>query len=145
VFSRRVVGWAMATHLRTELMLAALNMALAQRRPKDVIHHSDQGSQYTSVAFRRRCQQMGVRPSMGSAGDGFDNALAESFFATLACERLDRSRFRTPEQAEMAVFECIEGWFNPHRRHSAIGYLSPMEYERRHARKSPLPQSSTVH
>jgi putative transposase len=145
VFSRRVVGWAMAKHLRTELMLAALNMALAQRRPKDVIHHSDQGSQYTSVAFGLRCQQMGVRPSMGSAGDCFDNALAESFFATLECELLDRSRFRTQEQAEMAVFEFIAGWFNPHRRHSAIGYLSPMEYERRHARKSPLPQSSTVH
>jgi transposase InsO family protein len=73
------------------------------------------------------------------------NALAESFFATLACERLDRSRFRTQEQAEMAVFACIVGWFNPHRRHAAIGYLSPMEYERRQARESPLPQSSTVH
>jgi putative transposase len=145
VFSRRVVGWAMAEPLRTELMLAALNRALVQRRAKDVIHHSDQGAQYPSVTFGLRCQQMGVRRSMGSVGDCFDNALAESFFATLGCELLDRSRFRTPEQAEMAVFEFIEGWFNPHRSHSAIGYLSPMEYERRHACESPLPQSSTVH
>ncbi len=145
VCSRRVVGWAMATHRRPELRLAARHMALAQRRPKDVMHHADHGSQDTSVAFGRRGQQMGVRPSRGSAGDGFDHARAESFFATLACARLDRSRFRTPEPAAMAVFACIEGGFNPHRRHSAIGYLSPMESERRHARTSPLPQSSTVH
>ena len=145
VFSRRVVGWAMAKHLRTELMLAALNMALAQRRPKNVIHHSDQGSQYTSVAFGLRCQKTGVRPSMGSVGDCFDNALAESFFATLECELIDRCRFRTQEEAEMAVFDFIEGWFNPHRRHSSIDYCSPIEYERRHAIKSQLPKSPTVH
>jgi transposase InsO family protein len=145
VFSRRVVGWAMAKHLRTELMLAALNMALAQRRPKHVIHHSDQGSQYTSVAFGLRCEKMGVRPSMGSVGDCFDNALAESFFATLECELIDRCRFRTQEEAEMAVFDFIEGWFNPHRRHSSVGYLSPIEYERRHAIRSQLPKSPTVH
>ena len=86
VFSRRVVGWAMASHLRTELVVAALNMALAQRRPAEVIHHSDQGTQYTSIAFGLRGQEMGVRPSMGSVGDCFDNAVAESFFATLECE-----------------------------------------------------------
>jgi putative transposase len=145
VFSRRVVGWAMAKHLHTELMLAALNMALAQRRPKSVIHHSDQGSQYTSVAFGMRCQKMGVRVSMGSVGDCFDNALAESFFATLECELIDRCRFRTQEEAETAIFDFIEGWFNPHRRHSSIGYLSPIEYERRHAIRSQLPNSPTVH
>jgi putative transposase len=131
-FSRRVVGWAMATHLRTSLVLDALDMALAQRRAKDVIHHSDQGSQYTSLAFGRRCREAGVRPSMGSVGDCYDNALCESFFATLECELLDRHRFRTQAEARMAVFEFIEGWYNPHRRHSSIGYLSPINYERNH-------------
>ena len=130
-WSRRVVGWSMATHLRTELVLAALNMALGQRRPQGVIHHSDQGSQYTSIAFGQRCREAGVRPSMGSVGDCFDNALCESFFATLECELLERRRFRTQVEARMAVFEFLEGWYNPHRRHSALGYLSPIEFERR--------------
>jgi putative transposase len=131
-FSRRIVGWAMATHLRTELVLEALNMALWQRRPTAVIHHSDQGTQYTSIAFGMRCREAGVRPSMGSVGDCFDNAMCESFFATLECELLDRTSFRTQVQARMAVFEFIEGWYNPHRRHSAIDYLSPINYERNH-------------
>lgn len=131
VFSRRIVGWAMATHLRTELILDALNMALWQRRPEQVIHHSDQGTQYTSIAFGRRCKQAGVRPSMGSVGDCFDNAMCESFFATLECELLDRSRFETQAEAKMAIFDFIEGWYNPHRRHSSIRYLSPINYERR--------------
>jgi putative transposase len=130
-WSRRVVGWSMATHLRTELVLGALNMALGQRRPQGVVHHSDQGSQYTSIAFGQRCREAGVRPSMGSVGDCFDNALCESFFATLECELLVRRRFRTQIEARMAVFEFLEGWYNPHRRHSALGYLSPMEFERR--------------
>lgn len=130
VFSRRVVGWAMATHLRTELVLEALNMALWQRRPKGVVHHSDQGSQYTSVAFGKRCREAGVRPSTGSVGDCFDNAMAESFFATLECELIERSALRTPTEARMAIFEFIEGWYNPHRLHSALGYMSPVAYER---------------
>jgi len=129
-WSRRVVGWAMATHLRTELVLEALNMALTQRRPTAVIHHSDQGCQYTSIAFGQRCREMGVRPSMGSVGDAYDNALCESFFATLECELLDRTRFKTQIEARLAVFEFIEGWYNPHRRHSALNYLSPLNYER---------------
>jgi putative transposase len=129
-WSRRVVGWSMATHLRTELVLEALNMALGQRRPQGVIHHSDQGTQYTSIAFGQRCREAGVRPSMGSVGDCFDNALCESFFATLECELLERRRFRTQAEARMAVFEFLEGWYNPHRRHSALGYLSPAEFER---------------
>jgi putative transposase len=129
-WSRRVVGWSMATHLRTELVLEALNMALGQRRPQEVIHHSDQGSQYTSIAFGQRCREAGVHPSMGSVGDCFDNALCESFFATLECELLERRRFRTQIEARMAVFEFVEGWYNPHRRHSALGYLSPVEFER---------------
>jgi putative transposase len=130
-WSRKVVGWAMATHLRTELVLDALNMALWQRRPQQVVHHSDHGSQYTSIAFGKRCREAGVRPSMGSIGDCYDNALCESFFATLECELLDRRRFRTQAEARMAVFEFLEGFYNPHRRHSALGYLSPVNYERR--------------
>jgi putative transposase len=131
-FSRKIVGWAMATHLRTELVLEALNLALWQRRPVGVIHHSDQGTQYTSIAFGMRCREAGVRPSMGSVGDCFDNAMCESFFATLECELLDRRRFKTQAEARMAVFEFIEGWYNPHRRHSALGYRSPINYERTH-------------
>jgi len=132
VWSRRVVGWAMATHLRTELVLEALEMARGQRRPKGVIHHSDQGSQYTSIEFGKRCRQAGIRPSMGSVGDCYDNAMAESFFASLECELLDRRRFRTQAEARRALFEYLEGWYNPHRRHSALGYLSPLEFERQH-------------
>jgi putative transposase len=131
-FSRRIVGWAMATHLKTQLVLDALEMALLQRRPVGVVHHSDQGTQYTSIAFGRRCQKAGVRPSTGSAGDCYDNALCESFFATLECELLDRHSFRTQAEARMAVFEFIEGWYNPSRRHSGVDYLSPLNYERRY-------------
>jgi putative transposase len=130
-WSRKVVGWAMATHLKTELVLEALNMAVWQRQPEGVIHHSDQGCQYTSIAFGRRCREAGVRPSMGSVGDCFDNALCESFFATLECELLDRQRFKTQVEARLAVFEFIEGFYNASRRHSALGYLSPIQYERR--------------
>jgi len=128
-WSRRVVGWAMASHLRTELVLDALEMAIHQRRPAAVIHHSDQGSQYTSIAFGKRCREAGVRPSMGSLADCYDNALCESFFATLECELLDRHRFRSQQEALGSAFEFIEGWYNPHRRHSSLGYASPAKYE----------------
>ena len=130
VFSRRIVGWAMATHMRTELVLDALEMALTQRRPDEVIHHSDQGSQYTSIAFGKRCHHYDVRPSMGSVGDCYDNAMAESFFATLECELIERVTMRKPAEGMREVFSFIEGWYNPHRRHSSLGYLSPIEYER---------------
>ena len=129
-WSRRIVGWAMATHLRTELVVDALTMAVGPRRPADVIHHSDQGSQYTSIGYGLRCREAGVRPSMGSVGDAYDNARCESFFATLECELLDRRRFSNQVEARMAVFEFIEGWYNPHRRHSALAYQSPINYER---------------
>jgi len=132
-YSRRVVGWSMESHLRTALVLQALNMALWQRKPESVIHHSDQGTQYTSIAFGLRCKQAGIRASMGSVGDAYDNALCESLFATLECELLDRQRFRNRAEAKMAVFDFIEAWYNPHRRHSALGQLSPLNYERRHA------------
>jgi putative transposase len=138
-WSRRVVGWAMETHLRTELVLAALDMAVHQRRPSTVIHHSDHGCQYTSIAFGDRCEEAGVRPSMGSVGDAYDNALCESFFATLECELLERTRFATPAAARAALFDFIEGWYNPRRRHSALGYLSPIRYERTHAAPTAIP------
>jgi putative transposase len=130
-WSRRVVGWAMATHLRSELVLDALEMAVRQRQPAGVVHHSDQGCQYTSLEFGRRCREAGVRPSMGSVGDAYDNAMCESFFATLECELLDRRRFRTQAEARMAVFDFLEGWYNPRRRHSALDYRSPIQYEAR--------------
>ena len=132
-FSRRVVGWAMALHLRTALVLAALDMALGQWRPESVIHHSDHGCQYTLIAFGRRSREVGVRPSMGSVGDAYDNALCESFFATLECELLDRTIFKTQAEARLAVFDFIEGFYNPHRRHSSIDYLSPVDYEGRYS------------
>jgi len=129
-WSRRIVGWSMAHHLRTELVLDALQMAIGQRRPAgEVIHHSDQGSQYTSLAFGNRCKEAGVRPSMGSVGDAYDNAMCESFFATLECELLDRRRFASQAEARVACFSFIEGWYNPVRLHSALGYRSPIRYE----------------
>lgn len=142
-WSRKVVGWAMSTHLQTALVMDALRMAIQQRHPEDVIHHSDQGSQYTALAFGQRCHQAGVRPSMGSVGDCFDNALCESFFATLECELLDRSTFHNQPEARQAVFAFIEGWYNPQRRHSAIDYLSPNRYEALNAR-TPHPASIQV-
>jgi putative transposase len=128
-WSRKIVGWSMANHLRAELVLDALEMAIGQRRPNGVIHHSDQGSQYTSLAFGNRCEEAGVRPSMGSVGDAYDNAMCESFFATLECELLDRRRFVSQAEARMACFSFIEGWYNPVRLHSALGYRSPVSYE----------------
>jgi putative transposase len=130
VFSRKVVGWAMETHLRTELMLAAIDMAITMRKPRGVVHHSDRGCQYTSYAFGKRCQEAGIMPSMGTVGDAYDNAMAESFFATLEREVLSRRRFKSPAEAKMAIFDWLEGWYNPHRRHSALGYRSPANYER---------------
>jgi integrase-like protein len=121
VFSRKIVGGAMETHLRTELMLAAIDMAITMRKPKEVIHHSDHGCQYTSYAFGKRCQEAGIMPSMGTVGDAYDNAMAESFFATLEREVLNRRRFKSQAEAKMAIFDWLEGWYNPHRRHSALG------------------------
>jgi hypothetical protein len=132
----------MATTLATKLVLDALNMALLTRRPRDVIHHSDQGSQYTSIEFGKRCRDAGVRPSMGSVGDAYDNAMCESFFATLECELLARCRFKTPAEARRTVFAFIEGFYNPRRRHSSIGYLSPIDYEHQHHAMAVVPDPS---
>jgi putative transposase len=145
VWSRRVIGWAMETHLRTDLVVAALNMAIDQRRPQGVIQHSDQGCQYTAVGFGLRCRAAGVRPSMGSVGDCYDNAVCESFFATLECELLDRVTLRTPREARLAVFDFIEGFYNPRRRHSALDYESPSAFEQRHQTSAGTPQAMGTH
>ena len=131
-WSRRVVGWAIGERMTADLMLVTLNMALKQRRPDAVIHHSDQGCQYTSIAFGNRCTEMGVRPSMGSVGDAYDNAMAESFFASLECELLDRRSFKSNTEGRLAIFTWLEGWYNPRRRRSRLGYLSPANFESKH-------------
>jgi transposase InsO family protein len=131
-FSRRVVGWSMSEHLYTELVLNALDMAVENRRPvTGVVFHSDHGCQYTSIAFGRRCREVGIAPSMGRVGDAYDNAMAESFFATLECELIDRQHFHTREEARREVFSFVEGFYNSWRLHSSLGYLSPAEFERR--------------
>jgi putative transposase len=133
VYSRKVVGWAFGARQTADLVVSALNMALFTRKPESVIHHSDQGSQYTSVIFGKRCEEMKVRPSMGSVGDAYDNAMAESFFATLECELIDRHSWKTHTEARLAIFTWIEAWYNPKRRHSGLGQMSPMNFERKHA------------
>jgi putative transposase len=133
VFSRRVVGWSMAGHLHTSLILDAIDMAITKRRPPDgLVHHSDRGTQYTSLAFGRRCREAGIAQSMGSVGDAYDNAMAESFFASLETELIDRTSWRTRADARLAVFDYIEAFYNPRRRHSSLGQLSPAEFERRY-------------
>ena len=132
-----VGGWAMADHLRTGLVLDALAMAVQHRRPTPgLVHHSDHGCQYTSLAFSRRCRDAGIAQSMGSVGDCYDNAMAESFNATLECELIARHHWRTHTEARMAVFDFIEGFYNPRRRHSALGYLRPVEFERRYVQST---------
>lgn len=133
-WSRLVVGWAAETHVRTELVEQALDMAIRRRQPEGgVVHHSDRGTQYASRAFGDRCQRTGTLPSMGSVGDAYDNAMCESFFATLERELLDRRNFACPTEARMAIFDFVERFYNPHRRHSALGYQSPATFEQRHA------------
>ncbi len=130
--TRRCVGWAMRDTLATEIVTAALDMAILRARPAaGLIHHSDHGSQYTSTVFGQRCQEAGIIPSMGTVGDAYDHALAESFFATLECELIDREHFRARDEARTKIFDYLETWYNPRRRHSALDYLSPMDYERR--------------
>ena len=134
--SRRVVGWATAAHMRTELPLGALEMALARRRPpRGLIHHSDHGSQFLSVEFTERTTQAGIALSMGAHGSALDNAVVESFFATIKRERLDE-RFTTRAHAHRAIAEWIEVFYNPRRRHSFLGYLSPVEFESREVPRS---------
>jgi putative transposase len=130
-FSRRAVGWSMRDDLRAQLVIDALEMAVARRRPKPgLIHHSDQGSQYVSLAFGRRCRESCIELSMGSKGDAYDNAVCESFFKTLKSELLDRRSWPDRHEARTAIFEFIESFYNRQRRHSTLGYLSPHDYEK---------------
>lgn len=129
-FSRMIVGWAMTEHMRTELVADALGMAVARRRPEPgLIHHSDQGSQYVALGFGQQARDAGIAVSMGSKGDAYDNAVAESFFATIKKELVHRQSWPTRRDLSSAVFEYIEGFYNRHRRHSTLGYLTPEEYE----------------
>jgi putative transposase len=131
LYSRRIVGWSMRPDLEAELVVDALEMAIARRRPRPgLVHHSDQGSQYVSLRFGERCREIGVHRSMGSKGDCFDNAVAESFFATLEKDLLRRQSFETRQHARTAVFDYIEAFYNPIRLHSTLGYRSPIEYEK---------------
>ena len=138
VFSRMVVGWSMATHLRTELVLDALGMAVRRRRPAPgLIHHSDRGCQYTALAFGQQLQAAGLLASMGAAGTCYDNAVAESFFATLKTELLYRHTWPSRQAARTAIFAYIETFYNRQRRHSTLGYLSPAAYETLHHQETP--------
>jgi putative transposase len=140
-YSRKVVGWSMANHLRAETVIDTLNMALWLRAPAPgLIHHSDHGSQYTSVEFGGRLKEAGLPSSMGSVSNAYDNALAESFIASLKTELLYRRSWPTRESMRVATFEYIETFYNPRRRHSALGYLSPMEYEENRSRSCCLKQ-----
>jgi putative transposase len=129
-FSRRVVGWSMRDDMRAELVVEALEMAVSRRKPDPgVVHHSDQGSQYVSLRFGDRCREAGIRISMGARASALDNAVCESFFASLKRERLNRRSWPIRRVARSAIFEWIEGWYNPRRLHSTLGHLSPMNYE----------------
>jgi putative transposase len=131
-YSRQIVGWSMSNHMRAELVVDALRMGLARRRPdRGLVHHSDQGSQYVSLGFGQTARDGGVAISMGSRGDAYDNAVAESFFATLKKELVHRRSWPTRRELETAVFEYVEIFYNRHRRHSTLGYLSLAQYENR--------------
>jgi len=131
-FSRRIVGWAMADHMRSELVVAALEMAVARRRPdRGLVHHSDQASKYVSLTFGHTAGEAGVAVSMGSVGDCYDNAVAESFFATLKKDLVNRASWPTKAELRTAVFAYVEGFYNPERLHSTLGYLSPAQFEER--------------
>ena len=132
LFSRRVVGWSMSATMTAQLVTDALLMAIWRRgKPDTLLHHSDQGSQYTSEQFRQLMQDNGVTCSMSRSGNVWDNAAMESFFSTLKTERIERKAYRSRNQARADVFDFIERFYNPKRRHSTIGYPNPIEFERR--------------
>ena len=129
-FSRRVVGWSMREHMRSELVLEALEMGVSRRKPESgLVHHSDQGSQYVSLRFSQRCREAGIRISMGAKASALDNAVCEAFFSSLKRELIRRRSWPTRREAQSAIFEWIECWYNPRRLHSTLGYLSPNNYE----------------
>jgi putative transposase len=132
-FSRKVVGWSMRAEMPAELVVDALEMSLARRQPTgQLIHHSDHGSQYVALIFGQRLREAGIAQSMGSVGDCYDNAVCESFHATLEKELLKGRSFKTRQEAKTAIFDWVEAWYNPTRRHSRLGYRSPDQYERHH-------------
>lgn len=131
VFTKRIVGWSMRNDITADVVVDALGMAATMQRPgPDLIHHSDRGAQYRSLALGRTLRETGIMQSMGSRGDAYDNAEAESVMSTIKNELVNRHRFKTRDEARLAVFSFIEGFYNPHRRHSSLGYRSPMEFER---------------
>jgi putative transposase len=143
-YSRAIVGWSMATHMRATLVVNALQMAVGRRRPgPGLIHHSDQGSQYVSLAFGRAARQAGIAISMGSRGDAYDNAVAETFFATLKKELVNRRSWPSRLELQSAEFEYIEAFYNRHRRHSTLGMVSPAEYEQTKATSIKIKQPTT--
>jgi putative transposase len=128
--SRRIVGWAMENHLRTELVVDALQMAVWRRKPAPgLIHHSDQGVQYTSLSFGERLREVGITPSMGRTGSALDNAMAESFVSTLKAELVSNLEFPSRQAAKTAIFDYLETFYNTRRLHSALGYRSPADFE----------------
>lgn len=130
--SRYICGWSMRDDLKADIVVDALGMAATRRRPAPgLIHHSDRGGQYRSLLLGKTLRDSGIVASMGSRGDAFDNAAAESFMATIKTELVKRRTFKTRDQARFEVFRYIEGFYNPHRRHSSLGYLSPAEFERK--------------
>ena len=130
VHSRRVVGWAMESHLRTELVVDALQMAVWRRKlAPGLVHHSDQGVQYTALSFSERLKEVGLKPSMGRTGTALDNAMAESFISTLKAELVSRLQFPSPQAARTAIFEYLETFYNTRRLHSSLGYRSPADFE----------------
>jgi putative transposase len=130
LYSRRIVGWSMSAEMTAELVIDALVMAIWRRgRPQQLLHHSDQGSQYTSEDFQRLLAQHGITCSMSRRGDCWDNSAIESFFSTLKKERVNRRNYRTRDEARADLFDYVERFYNPRRQHSTIGYLSPVEYE----------------
>ena len=135
----------MAEHLRSELVVDALEMALARRRPDPgLVHHSDQGCQFTAVLFTTRCAKAGIEVSMGSVGDCYDNAVCETFHASLKKEKIYRQAWPTRAAARTAIFEYIEGWYNPRRRHSTLGYLSPIQFEQQHTELAQLALEASI-
>jgi putative transposase len=142
-FSRRVVGWSMRDHMRAELVVEALEMAVGRRRPAPgLVHHSDQGSQYVSLRFGQRCREAGIRVSMGVRASALDNAACEAFFSSLKRERLNRRSWPTRREAQSAIFEWIEAWYNPRRLHSTLGYLSPNNYEQLNLEKEEMEEEA---
>jgi putative transposase len=139
-YSRRIIGWSIADHMRVELVIDALGMATLRRKPQkgDTILHSDHGSQYTAWAFGKRLEAAGILPSMGTVGDCYDNSMMESFWGTMQLELLDRNTWRTRTELANAIFEWIECWYNPKRRHSSVGMFSPAEFETRHTLPHPV-------